>query len=146
MKIKVILFAALSCAAIGLASCGSAKSSVSYKEAKRYFVRNDVTSYSPRLIQSAEELNRYFGTAPVMGKDGMPTDVDFTKCNVAAIIEPQTNLDTEIKVVSVKKEAGKVVLRYKVVQTGSPRSYSTVPCLLLQIEKKHGCDVEFVKE
>lgn len=146
MKIKVIAFTMLSCIVIGLASCGSAKSSVGYKEAYRYFVRNDIKDYSSRLLLSDEELSRYFGTAAVMGKNGMPTVIDFTKYNVAAIIEPETNLDTEIKVVSIKKETNKVVLRYKVIQTGSPRTYSTVPCLLLQIDKKYGSNVDFVKE
>lgn len=146
MKIKIFAFTMFSCIVLGLTSCGSAKSSVGYKEAYRYFVRNDIKDYSSRLLQSDEELNRYFGTATAMGKNGMPTVIDFTKYNVAAIIEPETNLDTEIKVVSIKKEANKVVLRYKVIQTGSPRTYSTVPCLLLQIEKKYGSNVDFVKE
>lgn len=146
MKINVIAFTVLTCTVIGLTSCSSTKSSIGYKEAYRYFVRNDVKDLSPRLIQSEEELNHYFGTATVMGKNGMPTIIDFNKYNVVAIIESETRLDTEIKVQSIKKEEDKVVVRYKVIQTGAQKSYSTVPCLLLQIEKKYGYNVDFVKE
>lgn len=146
MKIKLIAFTMLTSITLGLASCSSTESSVGYKKAHRYFVRNDVTDHSPRLIQSSEELNRYFGTATAMGKNGMPTNIDFTKYNVAAIIEQETNLETEIKVSSVKRQENRVVVRYKVIQGDTPRSYSIVPCLLLQIEKKYGNNVAFVKE
>ncbi len=146
MKIRFITFSLLASIAISLASCNTTKSGISYKTASHYFVRNDVTNYSPRLIQSSEEFERYFGAATTMGKDGLPTDINFTKQNVVAIIAPETNLDTDIKVSSVKKQDGKITVRYNVVQTGDPRSYSTVPCLLLSIDKKHGSNVEFIKE
>lgn len=146
MKIRFISFALLACIAIGLSSCHSSESAISYKEASHYFVRNDVTDYSPRLIQSYEEFERYFGMAATMGTDGLPTAIDFKKQNVIAIIESQTNVDTDIKISSIKKQDGKIAVRYKVVKTGDPRSYSTVPCLLLRIDKKYGGNAEFIKE
>lgn len=146
MKQRTIAFMLSACILVGLSSCRSSESSISYKEAFRYFVRNDVTDYSPRLIQSSEELNRYFGTATTMGKNGMPTNIDFTKYNVIAIIGAETNLDTEIKVSSIKKLGDKIAVKYRVIQTGSPMSYSTIPCLLLQIDKKYGSNAVFVKE
>ncbi len=136
----------LACIAMALASCHSAESAIKYKETSHYFVRNDVKDYSPRLIQSNEEFERYFGAAATMGNDGLPTSIDFAKQNVIAIMEAQTNIDTDIKISSIKKENGKIVVRYKVVKTGDPRSYSTVPCLLLRIDKKHGSNAKFIKE
>ncbi len=146
MKIRVLSFALLASIAIGLSSCHSAESAVDYKETSHYFVRNDVTDFSPRLIKSGEEFERYFGAAATMGPGGMPTSIDFKKQNVIAIIEPQTNIDTDIKVSSIKKQDGKIAVRYKVVKTGEPKSYTSVPCLLLRIDKKHGSDAEFIKE
>lgn len=146
MKNRMIKCAVLIGIAFGVASCGSTNSSIGYKEASRYFVRNDVKDYSPRLLQSAEELNRFFGTAPVMGKDGMPTNIDFQKYNVAALIDKETNVDTDLKVSSIKKVENQVVVKYQVIRKGSPRSFSTVPCRLLLIEKKYGNHVVFVKE
>ncbi len=146
MKIRVISFALLACIAMGLSSCHSAESAIDYKETSHYFVRNDVTDFSPRLIQTGEEFERYFGAAATMGPGGLPTSIDFNKQNVIAIIEPQTNIDTDIKISSIKKQDGKIAVRYKAVKMGSPRSYSSVPCLLLRIDKKHGNNAEFIKE
>ena len=146
MNIKKTTFATLICATLILPSCSSSESAISYKEAQRYFVRNDVTDHSPRLIKSSEELDRYFGQAAVMGKNGTPTNIDFSKKNAIAIIGQDTNIDTDIKITSIKKRKdGCVTVRYKVMQTGEPKSYSTTPCLLVTIDKKHGGNVEFIK-
>lgn len=145
MSTRTIAFTVLACAALGLSSCRSTMENIRYKEVVHYFVRNDVADYSPRLIQSDEELGRYFGAAAVMGKDGMPTDVDFAKYNVVAIIEPETYLETSIRVSSIRRQGDKVIVRYTVDRTGNPGLYSTVPFLLLRIEKRYGSDVVFVE-
>lgn len=146
MNIKRTTFATLLCAALLLPSCSSSESAICYKEAQRYFVRNDVTDRSPRLITSSEELNRYFGQATVMGKNGKPTYIDFNKKYAIAIIGQDTNIDTDIKITSIKKRKdGCVTVRYKMVQTGEPKSYSTTPCLLVTIDKKHCGNVEFIE-
>lgn len=146
MKIKTMSLAVLATAIMGLSSCSSSEKAISYKEAQRYFVRNDVKDYKPRVITTDEELNRDFGSATVMGTDGMPTFINFDKENAIAIIEPATNKDTEIKIQSIKKQGEKIVVRYKVVVSGTPMSYSIVPCQLVKISKKYGSNVEFVKE
>ncbi len=146
MNTRAIAFTVLAYAALGLSSCRSSMENIRYKEVAHYFVRNDVADYSPRLIQSDEEMERYFGAAAVMGKDGMPTDVDFSRYNVVALLHPETYIETSIKVSSIRLQGSKVFVRYTVDRTGTPGSYSTVPFLLLQIEKKYGSDVVFVEE
>ena len=149
MTLKTMSLAMFAGITLGFSSCASVQKTVNYSEAQRYFVRNDVTDYSPRVIRSEAELERYFGMAAVMSTDGsgLPTAIDFTQKAALAIIEPQTNVDTQIKIVSVKTgKDGKTTVRYKVLRSGSPRSYSTVPCLLVQIDKQYGGNVEFVKE
>lgn len=146
MNIKTSLGVGVTAVIISLSSCCTSEKTISYKEAQRYFVRNDVTDHSPRIITNAEGLNRYFGMATVMGKQGKPTVIDFDKYNAIAIIEPETDKDTEIQIESIKKQAGRIVVRYKSVESGEPRSYKFVPCLLVKINKKYGNNVEFVKE
>lgn len=146
MKIKSWSWAVLVAVVMGLSSCSTSEKAISYKEALRYFVRNDVKDFSPRIITSNEELNRYFGSGAVMGTQGMPTLINFDKENAIAIIEPETNKDTEIKIESIKKQDDKVIVRYKTIVSGEPRSYSTVPCQLVKISKKYGDKVHFVKE
>ncbi len=146
MKLKIFAFAALACLAIGLPSCRTTDAAISYEEAHNYFARNDVADFSPRLIQSSEELSRYFGPAATMGDNGTPTNIDFSKHNVVAIIDAATNRNTEIKVSSIKKQGKAVTVKYRLMPTGEPMSYSMIPFLLLQIDKKHGNNVIFIKE
>ncbi len=149
MTIKTTTLALFAGITLGFSSCASTEKTVNYSEAQHYFVRNDVTDYSPRVLRSEAELQRYFGAAPVMSTDGsgLPTAIDFNKKDVLAIIEKQTNVDTEIKITSIKtSKDGKTTVHYKALRSGSPRSYSIVPCLLVQIDKKYGDNVEFVKE
>lgn len=146
MKIKTLLWAVFVAAVLGISSCNTSENTISYKEAMRYFVRNDVKEYVPRIITGSEELNQYFGTATAMGTQGMPTFIDFDKYNAIAIIEPETNKDTEIDIESIKEQGDKIVVRYKLVESGEQRSYTTVPCRLVKISKKYGSNVEFVKD
>lgn len=143
--LKSMVVAAVCLGTMAFSSCSTSEKTVSYKEALRYFVKNDVKEYSPRIITSEAEFTRYFGMATVMGEGGMPTPVNFDKENVIAIILPETNKDTEIKIESIKKLGEKIVVSYKVITSGSPRSYSTMPCQLVKIGKKYGDNVEFVK-
>ncbi len=149
MTIKTSTLALFAGITLGLSSCASTEKTIGYQEAQHYFVRNDVADYSPRIIRSEAELEKYCGMAPVMSTDGsgLPTTIDFTQKNALALIDQQTNVDTDIKVVSIKKQKdGKVVVRYKVIRMGNPRSYTTVPFLLVQIDKKYGDNIQFVKE
>ncbi len=146
MKKQITAWAIAACAILAMASCGTSQTTVAYKEANHYFVRNDAPDHSPRLIQTRAEFERYFGAAAVMGNDGLPTEIDFDKHNVVALIEPQTNIDTDIKVKSVKTDHGQLTVTYEVRQSGQPRSYSTVPMILLRIDKKYGNNVRFVKQ
>lgn len=146
MQLKRTIYALFIGTSIVMSSCHSSKNIINYKEAYHYFVRNDVTDYSPRLIQSAEKLNQYFGMATVMGKNGVPTNIDFTKYNAIAIIESATNRDTEIKVTSIKNYNNKIVVKYKTIQKGKPMTYKMVPSAIYQIDKKYGSNIIFVKE
>lgn len=150
MKVNTMA-AAAAMIVMGLASCksaqttGTTKIDVPYVEAHNYFVRNDVTDFSPRKITSQEELEKFFGYAAVMSSDGsgLPTSIDFSKQYVLAVLLPQTNKDTDIKVKSLSRNGDKVVLAYKVLAKGKPRTYTTTPFTLLVVDKKYGTNAEF---
>lgn len=147
--LKTLVFSLITIGTLGLSSCATADKTVGYKEAQHYFVRNDVTDFSPRIIRNQTELEHYFGMAAVMSNDGsgMPTAIDFSRKNAIAIIEEQTNIETDIRITSIaKRKDGKMTVRYKVIRSGNPHSYSFVPFVLVLVDKKYGDDVAFVKE
>lgn len=119
---------------------------IPFSEAKNYFVRNDIQNSVPVKFESEKDFKEYFGMAAVMGKDGMPTHIDFTKQYVIAVTLPETDTDTDINLVSLKKNTNSdIVLTYKVI-TGEKRSYTIVPMRLFIVDKKYDGTVKLIKQ
>ena len=110
---------------------------IPYVVAHNYFVNNDVDSVPHQPLTTAGEFDVFFGKAPVMGKDGAPTKIDFKKEYVIAVAEPTTEFATTIEPVSlVRNEAGQIVFTYKVTK-GEQRSFSITPCLILVVSNDY---------
>lgn len=124
----------------GTATVNTATTSVTedipYQVANRYFFRNDaaLSSLTDPRIFSREQFDLLFGAAPVMGKEGKPTVIDFSSSYVIALVSPPVNRLNEFRVQSLKKEAGKIILRYR-VQEGKEISSTIQPLLLLIVNK-----------
>lgn len=116
---------------------------VRYEVAKNYFVRNDVTSYGAFVVEDKKKFEDTFGAAAVMGKDGLPTAIDFSRQCVLCVTCPPTNADVRIEPVSLRKSGGVLTLVYTKRTVGAPLSYSVTPCLLLVTRKQEGVRVEF---
>lgn len=141
-------------ASASLAGCGSAKekknesvttveqtSGIAYTVANRYFLKNTVKEIPSPKITTQEEFDSLFGMATVMGPDGRPTEIDFSKQYVIAVSKPETDIDTELAPVGLQKNAaGDVVFTYKVT-TGEKRSYTIVPCLIIIVDKAYDGNV-----
>ena len=55
------------------------QSDIPYIVAERYFLKNNVSDISEPKITTQKEFDELFGAAAVMGKNGMPTKIDFAK-------------------------------------------------------------------
>lgn len=144
MKNVLIIFAAL----IILAACNkkqtimsatgneSESSEVVFEVAKNYFFKNDQEIPASPKILSAEEFEKLFGMATTMGDDGKPTEIDFTKQFVLAIVMPVTHLATEIKPVRVEEQGDTLFYYYK-GKVGEAHSYSTQPISLIILDRKY---------
>lgn len=136
------LFTLLLCALFALSSCktlpaDSATKSISYTIANRYFVKNNVEVLPQGAVTTAEDFRKYFGEAAAMGgKDALPTPIDFKKQFAIVVCVPETNRDTDIKPVALKKAGESLVFSYKIEQ-GQERSYTTLPMLLIFVDKKY---------
>ena len=141
MKAKIILFisiAVMCCTFFwGCHTSQRIATTIPYTVADRYFVRNDVTGLPPTTIVSAEEFEKYFGMAAVMGPNGQPTIIDFNKSFVICVALEPTDIDTNLSVISLTDtNRNKLVLRYAIKRVNK-MSYTSQPLLLLIVDKKH---------
>ncbi len=115
---------------------------VPYTVANNYFVNNSVGDTVPPVkITSKEELERYFGMAAVMGADGMPTPIDFSKQYAITVVKPVTDTLTVLKPKSLKRDGkGNLVFTYKIKAKGR-QTYSMRPMMLIIVDKKYDADV-----
>jgi DUF917 family protein len=110
---------------------------IPYKVADRYFQNNDIKELPTNKITNEKDFEKYFGAAPVMGEDGEPTNIDFTKEYVIAVSEKETYYSTVLSPISlIKDEKGNIVFTYK-IDKGDKQSYSIVPCLLIIVSNKY---------
>ena len=129
---KIIL---LLLAAISLASCKTDEE-IPFVEMTNYFFRNDAKIPEDARIDSEEMFESMFGTAAFMGKDGEPTPVDFSSEIVLAVVNPVTDVATELKPVSLVKEGKCLVLTCKKI-TGDKQSWSMQPVLLVKVDRSY---------
>jgi hypothetical protein len=121
--------------------------SIAFKVADHYFVKNTQTVKIPaeKVITSKEQFDEIFGTSAHMGKNGMPTSIDFSKEQVIAIMLPVTSTSTEIlplKLVNTKTEEAEF---YYKVKSGEKLSYEIKPKLLVIASKEYKI-IHFNKE
>jgi len=107
---------------------------VTYKVASRYFIKNNVGEL-PNKIDSREEFEKYFGAAAVMGKNGMPTPIDFEKEYVIAVTVDANNKSTELQPVSLIKKGKEINFDFSVIE-GNETSYTTRPSLVIVVSKE----------
>lgn len=110
-------------------------SDIAFTVAQNYFVKNTVKNLEDPKIETAEKFNEIFGMATTMGKDGKPTEIDFKKQYVIAVILAETDVMTTVKPVRLQKdEQGKITLLYK-TSVGQKQSFSTRPSLEIIVDK-----------
>ena len=108
---------------------------VLFRLAENYFVKNTVKRLDNPKIETAEQFDAVFGMARTMSESSKPTAIDFSKEFVLAVVLPETDTTTSLKIQSVQKnEKGELVLRYERI-SGEKQSYTTVPFLAIIVNK-----------
>lgn len=144
MKKVLFAFAALIC----MAACGNkqtaapqeensnGKSEVAFEVANNYFFNNDQEIPASPKVTTKEDFDKLFGMAAVMGEDGQPTEIDFAKQFVLAIVLPITNVSTEINPVKVEVQGDSLFYTYE-VKEGETMSSSMQPCSIITLDKQY---------
>ncbi len=114
---------------------------IPYTIAKNYFVNNTVNNLDNPKIETKEKFNEIFGMGAHMGKDGTPTEVDFTKQFVLACLLPDTDTATEMKPISLQKNNNNdIVLSYN-VKVGAKQSFVIKPFIAIVVDKSYNGNV-----
>ncbi len=120
-----------------LASCQKGND-VPFEKLNNYFVRNDApvpeNDFTDVRIDSQDSFDEFFGIARVMGKDGEPTPVDFSGETVIAVVNPVTDLYTELEPVALVKDGKTLVFTY-VEKTGDKQDWSMRPLLMVKVKR-----------
>lgn len=112
----------------------TANKGIDYTVASNYFFRNDATIPESPKITTQEQFDSLFGMAAVMGKGGQPTEIDFSKQFVIAVVLPETDLETSLSPVSLTKDDDALTFIY-ICRQGEKQSHTTQPILLIIVEK-----------
>lgn len=121
---------------------------ISYIKANRYFVNNTINNKQVEYLKitNQKDLDKYFGLAPVMGKNGEPTKIDFKQSFVLAIIGQETDKETTFDIVSLKGNQNSVELKYRIKQDVNLRDYTIHPFEMIVVDKAYNKDIHFIIE
>ena len=123
ITLALCLFAVIGC-----------ETGIQYKIADHYFFRNDATIPESPIITTQEQFDSLFGMAPVMG--GLPTEINFDKEFVLAIVLPETSCYTTINPKSLTSEGDKLILSYS-LDIAPESTFTMVPCCILIVDKQY---------
>jgi len=132
---KIILILTLAAVALLCCQCTTTKElrkaqkgavSVPYTVLQNYYVHNDVPTDKPQhlVLDNQREFEAIFGPAALMG--GMPTDINWKRQYVIAIVLPETNRTTNFIPKDVKQSPGNVIYYYQ-LNHGRKTSHRQVP-------------------
>ncbi|MBP5277440.1 MAG: hypothetical protein J6Z18_02990, partial [Prevotella sp.] len=139
IAVFVMLFAMMACnggSTVGAQNESGTTQEVAFEVAKNYFFNNGQEIPASPKITTKEEFEKLFGMAAVMGKDGKPTEIDFSKQFVLAIVQPVTDINTEIVPVKVEEKGDTLNYTYE-VKTGEKQSFSMQPLSIIILDKQY---------
>ena len=127
-----------------LTACGTTRE-VPFEVANNYFVRNDAPRPIPMKITTRDTFERIFGMAAVMGKDGLPTSIDFERQFVIAVVLPETNHFTTVEVKRLTNEAEGLMVTAQVEASKEENTWTMIPMQLLIVDRAYERDSVFNK-
>ncbi|MDV3778005.1 hypothetical protein CMU25_17345 [Elizabethkingia anophelis] len=120
-------------------------STIDFKTAENYFVKNTVEEVVPAKITTQEEFDKYFEMATTMGDQGKPTLIDFNKEFVIIVDHNSTKKKVEISPIGLNKNENNLTFAYKVTENGD-NGFTTHPFLMIIVDKINEGDVILKKQ
>lgn len=117
------------------------ENSVPFIIAQNYFIKNDVKEALPVKITTQKDFDKYFGMAAMMGENGKPTPIDFSKNYVIVVEKSLTNKKIQIEPIDLNKNNNELIFNYSVSE-GADEGFSTHPFLMIIVDNTVTGDVK----
>ena len=114
-----------------------------YYRMSNYYVNNNLSNGTHKLvIHNQQDFESVFGEAAVMGRNGQPTRIDFSRQFVIAIILPVTNRQTVIETALLRRLGDRLYFSY-IIDEGHATSYTMRPYTAVVVDRNEPSDVIF---
>ncbi|MFN8310394.1 MAG: hypothetical protein U0T73_10570 [Chitinophagales bacterium] len=112
---------------------------VEFQRASNYFVKNTYRDAPLKVLKftDAKKFKAVFGMATVMGKNGAPTPIDFSKQMVIAIIGSTTDAPTEFLPEKLEKNTKRMLFFEFETKIGEKSTAQFRPALLILVDKAY---------
>lgn len=141
-----LLFAGITSCAMGQKSKNKKEKEVQipYTVANRYFVNNTVPDgvFVVPKITTQETFDRLFGMAPVMGKDGQPTSIDFEQQYVIAVVDAVVNKSVQLTAKQLTEKKGTLTFVYEKTEGTETSTAYFRHCLIVIVDKKYTGEID----
>lgn len=119
---------------------------IPYAVVRGYFVKNDadLNLLKDGKITSEKDFSALFGAATVMGEDGKPTVIDFTKQYVIAVVADQTDSAVVLNPLKLEKSGDNLTFTYE-YKVGEKQSYTIKPLLIVVVDSKYEGNLQIKK-
>ena len=116
----------------------SKQNTIPYLIAEHYFVKNTFKGdhFSEAKIVTQAKFNELFDAAVVMGANGKPTSIDFTKQYVIAVTDKETDIETSMIPKSLTNDGKNIVFKYE-IKKGNKTTFSMKPFLMIVVDNKY---------
>jgi hypothetical protein len=142
---KKALFLSLAAVTLLLSSCAVNLSGVTanYNRMYNYYVNNYFNNGTHKLvIHNQQDFDAVFGAGAVMGHNGQPTKINFSRQFVIAVILPETNRQTTIETAMLKRVGDRLYFSY-IIEEGHATSYTMRPFTAVVVDRNEPSDVVF---
>lgn len=145
MKKTFLLSCVVMVMAMMFSSCAVNLSGVTanYARMSNFYVNNHFPDGTHKLVlHNQQDFESVFGEGAVMGKNGMPTKVDFRHQFVVAVVLPETNRQTTIETALVNRVGDRLYFSY-IIDEGHSTSYTMRPFTAVVVDRNEPSDVVF---
>lgn len=112
---------------------------IPFEVANRYFLKSNYPEQNLHLLKitDQEQFDSIFGMAPIMGKDGQPTFIDFAKQFVITVIDDVGTRTENLSIKSLTKSEDQLYVQYELKLRNEPSSATYRFCTLIVVDNQY---------